>query len=583
MAFLVYRARSLFCLLIVGAMVLYVLILMDVPRQSNNRNKLHSKRRFFHKGSNIPGMESLASLDLTTNSKHMLQDYHNSGFQFKETRSSNTTDHEKVVIVGSRNDVNSVEVSYGEQTEGNDRSYGEQTEGNHQSYGEQHEEGNKWLHGEKPVEGNDRSHGEQTEEGNEWSHAEQYEEGNARSQGQQTEGNDRLHREQHQEGNRTHSRYSNTTCSPKHNISFLKVHKAGSTTVSNILQRYAVRNNLNLVLPDKLVGESGFNILGYGPLFSADMVIPVPEGHTFNILCNHVVYNRRVMDQLMPANTFYFAIVRSLEERFMSAMNYFGQVALIMDEMKDNPGFTLKDVMPYFFINQTVRGLYKEYVINSIAYDFGFPTYKVSEDYTQSYLMKIDKEFDFVMIMEYFDESLVLLKRRLCWGLRDILYIKRNTYQHISPPLTEEDRNKLYESQNLDHRIYQHFYGKFWDEMLAEGRDIFHEVANFKLVQKQVFDFCRKDRKRRRNILYISSSKWNEEFRLTTSDCRQMKMTELIMVQQMMDRARERLMRDGTEKQWLKYVTNFWKRNRESIGGFDTLDEMFYLRKANAT
>ena len=30
------------------------------------------------------------------------------------------------------------------------------------------------------------------------------------------------------------------------------------------------------------------------------------------------------------------------------------------------------------------------------------------------------------MIMDYFDESLVLLKRLLCWEIDDILYVKLN-------------------------------------------------------------------------------------------------------------------------------------------------------------
>ena len=31
-----------------------------------------------------------------------------------------------------------------------------------------------------------------------------------------------------------------------------------------------------------------------------------------------------------------------------------------------------------------------------------------------------------VLIMEYFDESLVLLKRELCWELDDVVYFKLN-------------------------------------------------------------------------------------------------------------------------------------------------------------
>lgn len=33
---------------------------------------------------------------------------------------------------------------------------------------------------------------------------------------------------------------------------------------------------------------------------------------------------------------------------------------------------------------------------------------------------------DLVLIMEYFDESLILLKRKLCWELDDMLYFRLN-------------------------------------------------------------------------------------------------------------------------------------------------------------
>ena len=41
----------------------------------------------------------------------------------------------------------------------------------------------------------------------------------------------------------------------------------------------------------------------------------------------------------------------------------------------------------------------------------------------------LDREFDLVMIMDYFDESVVLLKRLVCWELDDILYFKSNERQ----------------------------------------------------------------------------------------------------------------------------------------------------------
>ena len=35
----------------------------------------------------------------------------------------------------------------------------------------------------------------------------------------------------------------------------------------------------------------------------------------------------------------------------------------------------------------------------------------------------VKREMDFVLITEYMDESLVLLKRKWCWDVKDILYL----------------------------------------------------------------------------------------------------------------------------------------------------------------
>ena len=58
----------------------------------------------------------------------------------------------------------------------------------------------------------------------------------------------------------------------------------------------------------------------------------------------------------------------------------------------------------------------------------------------------MDKEFNLVMITEHFIESLVLLRRTMCWGLGDILFasINRRLYlqkgEPFHPKLTEMHR-----------------------------------------------------------------------------------------------------------------------------------------------
>jgi len=51
------------------------------------------------------------------------------------------------------------------------------------------------------------------------------------------------------------------------------------------------------------------------------------------------------------------------------------------------------------------------------------------------------KEFDFVMIAEHMDESLVMLQDMLCWPLVDFTYLKQNERkQNSKSNMTEETR-----------------------------------------------------------------------------------------------------------------------------------------------
>ena len=51
------------------------------------------------------------------------------------------------------------------------------------------------------------------------------------------------------------------------------------------------------------------------------------------------------------------------------------------------------------------------------------------EHATRQLIEYIDAYFDVVLIVEHIDESLVLMKRRLCWPMKDILY------HTVLPPL----------------------------------------------------------------------------------------------------------------------------------------------------
>lgn len=330
-----------------------------------------------------------------------------------------------------------------------------------------------------------------------------------------------------------------STCKEKKtNAAFLKVHKAGSTTVMNIFLRFAVGNDLNIVLPKKWQG-SGFNYLGYGKTLSRKNIVPLPSNETYNILCNHVIYDKAGFDDVMPADSAYIGIIREPASHFVSASVYYGFYNHVRKIMFNRYKLNLTDsypknnnVLSEFLKNPNDFNVSTVYVRNRMSYDFGVnPRLFNNKVFMDYYLKQLDKDFKLVMIMEYFPESLILLKRVLCWDLKDILYVPLNINSRKSTSnvsLSADDLRRLRRWNYADFRLYNHFNRTFWKQVQKEGEGFHEEVKHFKEVQKNVTQFCRNlDQDR---FLYVEESRWNQDFTVVHEDCVFMTLKELPLI-----------------------------------------------------
>lgn len=76
-------------------------------------------------------------------------------------------------------------------------------------------------------------------------------------------------------------------CRAKTNVMFLKTHKTASSTVLNIMFRFAERHNLTVALPAGQLVH-----LGYPKTFVAHFVEEFEAiGQNYNIMCNHLRFN----------------------------------------------------------------------------------------------------------------------------------------------------------------------------------------------------------------------------------------------------------------------------------------------------
>lgn len=132
-------------------------------------------------------------------------------------------------------------------------------------------------------------------------------------------------------------------------------------------------------------------------------------------------------------------------------------------------------------------------VRNPMSFDLGLD-FKYYQNLTavQSYIQFLEHEFDLVMIMEHFDESLVLMKRLLCWKMKDILYFKLNERQdkqkrgHLSKQVKQDIRSW----NRADVILYEHFNRTLWKKIEEQGPTFYKDLELFRKKNKDLRDTC---------------------------------------------------------------------------------------------
>ncbi|KAK3751809.1 hypothetical protein QZH41_013275, partial [Actinostola sp. cb2023] len=218
-----------------------------------------------------------------------------------------------------------------------------------------------------------------------------------------------------------------TKCSPRSNIVFLKTHRTGSSTVTNILNRYGNKHNLTFVLPRR-----GKYRLGWPYKFTSASYSPL-QGRIPNILCNHARYDREELDLIMPKDTAHVTIMRDPADQFRSVFEQF-QLGSILGINSSEPLSAFLE-KPWFYLEQALRNDNIQAIDfhrlqlarNGMLFDLGLsPEEHENEAIIRAHIKRLGREFQLVMINEYFNESMVLLKNLMCWDLADVVYIALN-------------------------------------------------------------------------------------------------------------------------------------------------------------
>ena len=96
---------------------------------------------------------------------------------------------------------------------------------------------------------------------------------------------------------------------------------------------------------------------------------------------------------------------------------------------------------------------------NGLMYEFGMEENDIrNESKIQEKIQEIDETFDLIVIKEYFNESLVLLKHKLYWSYEDLATFKLNVHEETSKSvISKEAKEKLRAWLDPSYKLYEYF------------------------------------------------------------------------------------------------------------------------------
>ena len=247
-----------------------------------------------------------------------------------------------------------------------------------------------------------------------------------------------------------------------------------------------------------------------------------------------------ISDEYLPADTFIFSTYRHPWSVLLSAMNYHGW-------FHNTEKFKLKPLETFFkkASNQTKQLV----TVKSIVYLFPHLNTKFST--RDSFLKVLEQDLHrlldkmpLIFITEYFDESLLLLKRIMCWDMKDIIYtrLKTGTYKNYLYENMTHYKHLYFKENEADFALYDLYNQTFWSLIRGLDSDFNKEMEVFKSINQKVETFCEPmhdklrhsysliwDVMQENRTLTVKETDWNDSFQVTVEDCVLMAINEEVL------------------------------------------------------
>ena len=280
------------------------------------------------------------------------------------------------------------------------------------------------------------------------------------------------------------------------NVSFVKLHRVGSGTMHNVLVQFAI-NHCAFVA---IANCKYFQV--FPQQVSKNMLFPPPQHPNFtgyNMFIDHAVFNRTRSDKFLPSDVVYITQIRHPYTHSFSVFDHYSKKLYPIRAVAPNYEQLLRNVM----ISNYERTLKlsnscphnKKFSVsrNFMALELGYEkqTHPNETEFLK-HLHNINSQLHHVSILERLPESLVLLRRKLCWHTKDLLHIRMHQTNSGSQAKNLSDNLATFHKQwdSLDYVLYDFFLKRHEREVAAQDETFEDEVKQLMEDQNSFAAFC---------------------------------------------------------------------------------------------
>lgn len=213
-------------------------------------------------------------------------------------------------------------------------------------------------------------------------------------------------------------------------------------------------------------------------------------GQNYSVFCLHTIWDHDRVKKLIGDNGGegkYFSMVRDPVDLFISMWDYYDFSTAFKMDLE-----TFATNTSLVFKKRSDRMIKKHEGQNMMLADFGLPVGSLNnESAVAAKIAEIEADFDLIMVMEHFDESLVLLRELLCWDWVDMTYLKLNSWQETRRSfISPVGRAKLKAWLWGDLLLYNHFKKQFDNAVRKNGDNMEHGLKMLHYLNKGIKMDC---------------------------------------------------------------------------------------------